>query len=69
MDYQLTIRFSFSAIDDVEARTIAHKIYENPECYIAGQIDIDYIIKLQKMFKDRAPEGLDHGLYSPTVGQ
>ena len=57
MDYQLTIRFSFPAIDDVEARAIAHKIYENPECIPLYEIkeDIRLLILKREFPTDSGP--------------
>jgi hypothetical protein len=53
MDYQVILKIPFSAMDDVEARDKAKDIVANPVIY-KEQTEI----KFQKVYKDKAPEGV-----------
>jgi hypothetical protein len=60
-------------MDDVEARAVANKIFENPECFVddgypgdtkphEDGVTIPKVVtinKLQKVYKDKAPESLE----------
>jgi hypothetical protein len=53
MDYQIIIKVPFEAIDDIEARTKAKDIIQDPVRYLNKDN-----IKFQRVHKDKAPEGI-----------
>ena len=55
MDYQITIRVPFSALDDLEAREKAKCILGNTDVLLS---DEKVEKKLQRVYKDRPPERL-----------
>jgi hypothetical protein len=57
-DYQLIIKIPFSAIDDPDARLCAKNMIENSEIVFNGDLP-DY--KLQRVYKDKPPEGIRLG--------
>jgi hypothetical protein len=55
MDYQLVIRISFTAIDDMDARLKARDLVSNSDICFEGDLP-DY--KLQRVYKGKPPEGV-----------
>ena len=53
MDYQITIRVPFAALDDLEAREKAKCILGNTDVLLS---DEKVEKKLQRVYKDRPPE-------------
>jgi hypothetical protein len=53
MDYQLTIRISIDALDDIEARKMAKDILDDIYNHLMSEKTDK---KLQRVYKDRAPE-------------
>jgi hypothetical protein len=55
MKYQMLVKIEFHEMDDIAAREKAMGILENPVKYFPDRCDQ---IKLQRVFPDKAPEGV-----------
>lgn len=56
MEYQLIIKVPFEALDDIEAREIAHRFSDHPDTFLLRD-DVDK--KVQRVYKDRPPEKIN----------